>query len=244
MVDYKKWDDMVRDLSDDEDIPKPKPSVTKLDAASRVTIDKSGVTIFTHLDESNRSESARHTGSKTAASKSEVPSAWRKNGGLVRELYYWSQTAREVALRVLLPKHMNTAAKNIKVSYHSDFESNRKLEIFVSSNILLSDHLKHEIIFEDVDEEDGLPWEIETLASDRYLTIIFQKKSLPGTTLWWDRVLINDPPIDVTQIEGRRANVAETKDLWEEAHRMFREKISQQKAQNDRYEVDFEDQES
>lgn len=239
MVDYKKWDDMVKDLGDDDDeLPRKQPTVTKLEAASRVTIDRTGAT-FTNLEQNTGSEISRYIGQKTSATVPTIPIKWTKNGGLVRESYYWSQTADEVTMRLILPNEINTAAKNIKVSYSNDYGSPRRLEVFVSSKPLLCDCLKHEIILEDSDVDDGLSWEIETLDSTRYISISFRKKTLPGTTVWWDRVFVNDPPIDLMQIEGRKSNIAETKGLWEEAHRMFREKISKQKSQ--RIEIESDD---
>ena len=79
-----------------------------------------------------------------------------------------------------------------------------------------------------VDIDDGtVDWELINHDSERYISIVLKKKSpLERTVQWWSCVFQGDQEIDVTAIAERKLITQDFKDVWNEAHRMFREKIA------------------
>lgn len=58
------------------------------------------------------------------------------------------------------------------------------------------------------------------------MEITIKKKSpFSDATIWWSRVFENDPEIDVSTISERRVN-STFQDNWNEAHKLFKEKIA------------------
>ena len=106
--------------------------------------------------------------------------------------------------------------------------------------VLLQGELPHFVYLSEGEEE--MDWEIDVTDPDRKLIKITFLKAVPmsGVVIWWSRPLLHFPEIDVVKdIEGRgsmsKGDVSpsvsvpskqeQMKEAWEEAHRMFREKI-------------------
>ena len=105
-------------------------------------------------------------------------------------------------------------------------------------------------------EEEGLEWELKDWDEDqqRLCSITLVKKAPGNVTVWWPKVLTTDDAIDTTKIEGPnrwhpefwfvtrnflsycwyigRQSAADGRSVWEEAHRMFKEKISNHTPEN------------
>lgn len=90
-------------------------------------------------------------------------------------------------------------------------------------------------------DEEEIDWEIDVTDSNMKMIRITLLKAVPmqGLTVWWSRPLIHFPEIDVVSgIEGRTSSNSnkdkhdQWKQSWEEAHRMFKEKIKNKEKQS------------
>jgi hypothetical protein len=101
------------------------------------------------------------------------------------------------------------------------------------SNIVMEGTVRYK--FELNDEElCPIQWELvkitdPTAAEHRVLEIILKKLSpIPGAIIWWKNVFVDDPEIDVTTIPDRQMSAAskEVSGAWDEAHRLFKERVA------------------
>jgi hypothetical protein len=170
-----------------------------------------------------------------------------ENGGEASD-FYWSQSRLEVIIRYKL--NSNVKASDITCHYIEkkfddtvDFNNPPKLEFHKKSTneVILSRHLKYDIIVNTEAEESlesPVDWEIKNLAlssgeSIRTLEITLKKRTpIAGVTLWWSCVFVGDAEIDVTKIKGRSQSTNASQAVWEEAHALFKQKISQHEALN------------
>ena len=120
--------------------------------------------------------------------------------------------------------------------------------IIKSSNnghVLFKGHLAYSIYFPENEEE--VDWEIDATNPNRKLVKITLLKALPmqGLTIWWSRPFLDYPEIDVVNdIEDRdhkkhsdgsdksAKNHEQMKAVWDEAHRMFKEKVKNREKQS------------
>jgi len=113
-----------------------------------------------------------------------------------------------------------------------------------SSVTLLSGELPHFIHLPE--DEDEVEWEIDTcehcgIASEKCgketkLIRITLRKAVPmqGLSVWWSQPLLHCPEIDVTEIKDRSRDAEKQeaiKSSWDEAHRLFMEKIKSREKQ-------------
>lgn len=106
-------------------------------------------------------------------------------------------------------------------------------------NIVITGILPH--IVHLPDDEDEVEWEIsdcDTFGIDKAeygectkMIRITLRKAVPtsGITVWWSQPLLHWPTIDVSEIKDRGMNSKkqeEIKKSWDEAHRLFQQKIS------------------
>lgn len=237
MVDYSKWDHI--DVSDDsdEDEGRTFPKVTKFEKPGSIKISKEGVSFAESLPLTTK-QSNINTSSSIVHNDSLL---WRNGSKL--EKFVWSQTQTEVTVRFNVPADL--AAKNIKIKFTdtktlhiteinskagSPYNFNGRFQYYIRSGDSL-----------DSDTDEYSDWEILTIQDQRYIVITLQKVSvIAGAVFWWDRVFEGDPAIDVTTIADRRGqrpqggqetlSSADTShsNVWEEAHKMFREKVASQ----------------
>lgn len=118
-----------------------------------------------------------------------------------------------------------------------------------SSSILFRGHLAYSIHLPEDEEE--VDWEIDTTSNlkNKKLVKITLSKALPmqGLTIWWNKPFLGFPEIDVVNdIEDRDKkrntngcdqrtpikNHEQMKTVWDEAHRMFREKVKNREKQS------------
>lgn len=214
MVDYRKWDKFVSELSDDDDIS---PQVTTIDSAAgaQVTIGPQGVSI--------------NSSPKILSVPSPAPSReshW-KNGSVL-DTYMWSQTAAEVVVKIFLPS--GCRAKSILLTLTPD----NAIRITMAGSRpgdppFFERTLRYPIVSNDASEDScGVDWEVmdhPVEAGTAVVVLTLRKKSpIPGAVMWWSNVFVGDPEIDVSKIEGRTINT-QTALAWAEAHKMFQERI-------------------
>mmetsp|Transcript_31296 Transcript_31296/g.36521 ORF Transcript_31296/g.36521 Transcript_31296/m.36521 type:complete len:291 (+) Transcript_31296:72-944(+) len=91
------------------------------------------------------------------------------------------------------------------------------------------------------EDEDQVDWEIDSLSPQKKLIKITLLKAVPmqGLSVWWSRPVIDYPQIDVIKDVKERNNGTDGKDkseqmkeVWEKAHRMFREKVQQRQTKS------------
>ena len=169
-----------------------------------------------------------------------------RNGGRVdgasdgRGAYFWCQDARETTLSVVA--RPGARARDVRVRVTStDVEiSVAGTSGFDGSEVVFAERWAHEIDPEPRDEadEDGAreaptygDWEItdfEGTGPDarRVVRVTVRKKGSEMLTHWWRSCVKGGPEVDPATFEDRNASKAsEAKRAWDEAQRMFRERV-------------------
>jgi len=114
-----------------------------------------------------------------------------------------------------------------------------KAEYSLERTVLLEGTLPHFVHFSE--EEDEIDWDIEDYephndtfeeensnAVDKLVRVSLHKAvPMIGVSLWWSQPLTHCSKIDINNIEGRRESdrKIQLKEVWDEAHNMFREKV-------------------
>ena len=218
----------------------PPPAGSGASSSSKTTTDKTS-------QEPEKTHSGN--GERAISSKDDdIPLSWTEKGG--RTLWQdrtlcWSQDRYEVILRVNVPPTIRS--KDVRVSHKGTIqlydhrhsatmtESSSKVQIRISvanaldgKPLVLEGTLPYPIHWpqdHDPEEEDSLDWTIETTRGSeaKFLCLCLYKASpMQGVTIWWKRPL---EQIEETVDPPQSSNQQGWKDAWEEAHRMFREKI-------------------
>lgn len=137
-------------------------------------------------------------------------------GGTVEGRYSWTQTPETVAINIFAPE--GTKAKAVRVDV-----SDSKMCVTATGVKLLEGDWEFK-----VEPEEDPDWEVRDFEGRRVIRLIVRKAKMPGgfsMVVWWQRVLKGDPGIDVSSIDGRKKEKAESfAKAWEEAHVLFREK--------------------
>ena len=206
MVDYSKWSKFSAELSDsDDDLPLPK--VTRLDDNARVTSGQQGLTVVP----TTAPLKTRSSPSSTQADEYYVSNG--KSGS-----FEWRQSKHEVFLRVKVDHH--TRASDVTIQREP---LSRSLSVVCNGELLVQGILKYDAVVDD----DLVDWELINDCSERYISLVLKKKSpIERTVLWWSCVFEGDSEIDVTAITERKLIAQDFKEAWNEAHRMFREKVA------------------
>lgn len=170
----------------------------------------------------------------------------------------WSQDRNEVNISIIYD--CNTiASKDIRVKIHGALSYQDRFSAVGTENIidgvegskgklivtakgcdepLLQGYTGYPVYLPQDEEE--IDWEIDVTDSNMKMIRITLLKAVPmqGLTVWWSRPLIHFPEIDVVSgIEGRTSSNSnkdkhdQWKQSWEEAHRMFKEKIKNKEKQ-------------
>jgi hypothetical protein len=240
MVDYSKWDKFAADLSDDDEqegILSQSPRVTAFegDSGRSFNIGPSGTQLLPEpptksITTTTTSSSATviTASSSAAATTSSYELLSSRNGGVTNRCT-WCQDRSEVILRKELP--LSTKAGDIQVTFDR-IESVLKV-ITKNSSRVMEGTVRYK--FELNDEElCPIQWELVTITDPtavehRVLEIALKKLSpIPGAIIWWKNVFVDDPEIDVTTIPDRQMTAAskEVSGAWDEAHRLFRERVA------------------
>ena len=80
-------------------------------------------------------------------------------------------------------------------------------------------------------EADDLPWELsdfETESQQRLLRVTLRKRGIHGVIVWWTRAIDGEEALDTQALPDRKRadNSAAQQSVWEEATRMFKEKVA------------------
>lgn len=117
--------------------------------------------------------------------------------------------------------------------------SSHSLGVEQKGNIIISGILPHFVHLPE--DEDEVEWEIcdcDTFGIEKAeygectkMIRLTLRKAVPtsGITVWWSQPLLHWPKIDVSEIKDRGTNSKkqeEIKKSWDEAHRLFKQKIS------------------
>lgn len=119
--------------------------------------------------------------------------------------------------------------------------SKGELIVRASSTVLFKGHLAYSIYLPENEEE--VDWEIDATDPNKKLVKITLLKALPmqGLTIWWSKPFLSYPEIDVVNdIQDRdkkktsksAKNHEQMKAVWDEAHRMFKEKVKNREKQS------------
>ena len=181
---------------------------------------------------------------------------WFENGGIHGNEYIWSQSRDNVLLKYFIPK--SAKKKDIKIKYNNDKKqlsmiiSNQNVnKIFNYEIIIDSDDIGIDY--------SGLDWEIKsiniknpkylkeylsnefnninidsilnTFNSSKFLEFDIIKKHISNNViLWWDKVFTNETKIDIQKrVKNRVNNGKNMNDVWNEAHKLFRQKAKNTK---------------
>eukprot|EP00939_MAST-03C_sp_MAST-3C-sp1_P004608 g4608.t1 len=254
MVDYSKWDRMVKDLSDsdEEEERRHSPHVTTLDAPTAITFGggpggrselangrlAKGVSSSVH----DRGLEAKKTGSFPRTNDGVCENdSWTRNGG-VTKTFLWSQSARGCRLHVPLMKTFPGRGAKLTVSIVKSQLRIAFKSVDGQENIALDKTLAHSIKIERDKlgrvPEECVDWNVvrdkggKVLAFpdvDAFVRIQLVKADVcDGMNIvhWWPRVFEDQEPIDVRSIEDRTASSGgkSFRDAWEKAHEAFKEK--------------------
>eukprot|EP01039_Chlorochromonas_danica_P002478 gene2478-2715_t len=247
MVDYSKWDRLAADLSDEEDI-ESSFTTTTLAQPGKVTIGPHGYSI--NPQQPSSSSSPATAPSSSSAIISEPTAAMKQskewqaiclNGGEVRRdsyRYLWSQDRYSVTLSLFV--QANLLGPEVQILLVGEEKNVLKVLKRSDQLVLLDGRLQYPI--EPTGEADNpydsvcdwefkpIPWSSNsTVADEKLLQITLKKKSpLPNTTIWWRKVFIEEEEeIDINNLVGRREfDHKGFAEVYEEAHRLFREKIA------------------
>jgi len=228
-LNYSKWDKFVANLSDDEDqeSSSSKPKVTRFNKPTSVTISKDGY---------REAKSSIPTSSSKSNTIGKIPKvnlmeieetcpsikSLSRNGSAF-STHCWSQSSEEAVVNVWVPT--GTRAKKVHVSLSKG--SNPLIKVAVDGKDVLTGTLAYNIV-RDEDFDAGIDWQIKDYDSKRRRVILTFVKDCPikGARIWWKMFLKGQKPISTETIEDRKPASKGNKKLWEEAHRMFRDKVS------------------
>ena len=235
MVDYKKWDRFVAELSDDdEDFRNPMVHTFDKDGGETIEINNEG---FKVKEKAPTSASApksielaerNHITPSTNASQAKLEVDDSKV--INCDSYSWSQDRHEVVISI--PIEESQRGKDINVSIKG-----KKIQILGSDNTVILDKVLQFDI--DRNNEDGeVDWEIISKSNSpssegksklrKCIRVTLRKKSpIPGAVFWWKNVFVGDPEIDVTKIQGRNSKQGlELQDAWKDSHQKFIDSIA------------------
>ena len=211
------------------------PSVTRLDGRTTITIGKDGISYGTP-----QGAAPATTGAAPAAPKATIvlPKAAQKgteytrNGSSVDGQYLWRQTKDSVTVYFVVPAE--TKGKDVGVTL-----KDTRLLVKVKGSTLAAcgdGEMSHasladagNALGDEVDEED-VDWELlhHEDTGARLVRVTFRKANPPGTVAWWTKIYGAEAAVDVSSfIDRSTTKAAESQRVWEEAHRMFREKVQQ-----------------
>lgn len=173
------------------------------------------------------------------------------NGG-VTQTFKWSQSKDEVVVHVPLPDETRSRDLSIKCTDEvGKMTSTQLLTIYHGQDLILQGTFMHEVVLNKTKSddstfvEDPVDWEIldgspfPQTNETKYMVITVRKKAIIANAIrWWSQVFVEDETsIDVTQIEERisasndakgnkqKATNEKWSSAWEEAHKLFREKV-------------------
>lgn len=158
---------------------------------------------------------------------------------------FWSQDRQEVVVSIeidaekiksrniqveasgIIPYSERNAAvagsSGVADAPYGKLKATAKLDSSENATLLEGD-LTHSVHL--AEDEDDIEWEILSECDRKFVRITLRKAvPMAGIVVWWDQILQHAPKIDLSNIRGRAKQSASVENAWEEAHRMFKEKM-------------------
>ena len=180
---------------------------------------------------------------------------WAESDGTQSPLH-WSQTRDEVVLNLGLPGGVKSNQITVCGTFLRWNErqtavgtTKSSIEVKVSlpdrpHDLLLQHRLAHSVFLGEEDDDPNVElitpdWEIVAVGGTRYLRVVLGKAvPMAGVSVWWSRLFEKGScdgereDVDVETMEGRGnrkkgEKAATMKEAWDEAHKMFVEKMKQ-----------------
>jgi hypothetical protein len=251
MVDYSKWDKFNYDEDDDDDEDvEVRLTVKKIggDKGGKVQIGPSGYSVANENGEEVDNFTAEHRKAPPANDERRVVTLNIncENGstGCYRGThYYWSQDRYEVILTLFVDWVEGMKKKDVAVSY---FSGTKELTIAArrdSRGVAFKGNFQFgvevtgdpENPYDEVFEWSVVPDMQHPTDGSRLYTavqLVLKKASpLPNAIFWWKNVFVGEPHIDVTKIKGRASTASAAQDEFQQAQKIFFERLQQQQQQ-------------
>lgn len=180
--------------------------------------------------------------------------------GNATDRYLWSQTKDNIVAHIFVESDVKAKDVHLKLQTSKselddttpmtawpaqlDERIGREFELTIKENMKISGKFPYPVKLDD----EYIFWELKTFSSVSHLPpcqtrlssgplrflILSLTKSPPlaNTTVWWDRFIDSDSPIDVTSLIDRKSS-GSFKKVWDEAQRLFVEKMHKKREAGD-----------
>ncbi|KAJ9468000.1 Low complexity protein [Diplonema papillatum] len=213
-IDYSRWDNLS--AGSDDELPSDGEAGEEEEEHAPMSLDPQPQSAPSPVSLAD-TPAAAPPGSRARASAT-------RNGGVVdaRGLF-WAQDQDTVTVHFVVDP--GTKAKAVSAAVAPP----RGLVVSVAGSELPAVAGRQLAFAVESDEEGSSDVDWELVADEqgrRCLKVVLRKAHPAGTRAWWDRVFVGDPAIPADAIVDRSlAKAEEAKKVWEDAHRMFREKV-------------------
>lgn len=246
-IDYSKWDAFCDEDTESECfLTNSECHCTQLSCPSQVIIGPRGATMETVsagpvqvLSDDIHEQNDSMLKSRTQNGASQF-SKLTSNGAKEGNSHCWSQTETTVVVSFFAP--VETKAKDILSFLIKETESVRGGTPVVRPTLEFSYKKGGEEVVA-VSKEFYYPlnmdrdllegcWELQTVGNERIISFQFFKKVVAhGVSLWWDRCFCSDiARVDPKTLQGRKGHKSkEFKQVWEEAHELFKQRVAKRK---------------
>jgi hypothetical protein len=241
-LDYSRWDALEVD-EDDGDDEEDEDDCADMESEA---LDSGEQARLREVLAAQQAENAATKGA-AAASTPSVPveskvSAFEAlhmkltRNGAARDRYLWRQTEAEVEISVFLPARMG--ARNLQpVLRDSDPLAGTTQALVIRSTVSSASPLFEASLAYPVtqpEELEDLQWEVTDfeppeLGGRRVLRVTLQKQMPPGVIVWWERAMGDESKVDTTAFPDRKraGKATEQQTAWQEAQRLFRQKVEE-----------------
>lgn len=247
-IDYSKWDAFCEEESETENLcTNTECRFTQLHRPAQISIGPEGVSVKETLPSNPFSKScaAREdednmTMGSRAATDADIDSKLTSNGGMESNSHCWSQTESTVSISFFLPSEtkakdnisfaindiecVRSGASLVRPRLKFSYKKNNGEEVAVNKDFYYPLSLDSDLL-------EGC-WELQTVHGQRFITFQFFKESIMhGVFVWWDRCFCDDVArVDLETLKNRRGDKGQQfKQVWEEAHELFKQRIAKRK---------------
>lgn len=228
MVDYSRWDQLSKSISDDDDAERAVKNgahpvhVTRFDAPVQVVLGPAAKP----TDTKPSAENLETEGNQQQALEEEKKARPTRTWWVHETLYEWSQDSKHVWIRFFLPD--GTRGKDVKLVVRCR-QDERMSEVYEVSVVVAGKPL-HDIILPhavEVDKDGFADWSI--VSSDNGIRCaqleLVKKVPVARAYIWWTCAAVGHTKIKLEDIPERkeRGNDEFVK-TWNAAHAAFRER--------------------
>ena len=251
-LDYSKWDALALELDDDEegdgdDDDGPMRMDDEDDFEDPLTADEQRQ-LGEALKDAGAEPPPPPPPQKSAAALFDELHAKATRNGASREAYLWRQSESEVELGVYLSP--GTRARDLRpVLREADLAAGTKQVLAVhragssgpgAAAMLFEGRLAYPVAQPTAGTDESpessveLSWEVTdfepaSLGGRRLLRVTLAKEMPHGVVVWWERAIEGEAGVDTTNLPDRKraALAAKHQTVWEEAQRLFRQKVAE-----------------